>query len=61
MTYMTHAIGKLGFQANVARCIQFDARLLLLLGPLPDRVLQRCHLFLFPPTRGKAPKKEGEE
>lgn len=39
MAYMSDTVRKLGFQANVARCIQFDARLLLLLRLLSYLVL----------------------
>lgn len=50
MAYMANTVRKLGFQANVARCIQLDARLLLLLRSLANRALQRRHLLLFPPA-----------
>lgn len=53
MAYMANTVRKLGFQANVTRCIEFDARLLLLLRALPYRVLQHRHLVLLPPANAK--------
>lgn len=46
MAYMADTVRKLGFQANVARCIQLDARFLLLLRSLSNGALQRRYFLL---------------
>lgn len=52
MAYMSDTVRKLGFHANVTRCIHLDARLLLLLRLLADLALERGHLLLLASVRG---------
>lgn len=50
MTNVADAVRKLCLQANMARGVQLDARLLLLFAALPDRVFKHRDFILLTPV-----------